>query len=187
MDAKQKKRLSKFLTLILRHKPEKAGITIDKRGFCKIQEILEKANQFLAWKITREDLENLATPSENPMEKVRFEIEGDYIRAGHGHSIVIEGYRETTPEEKLYHASTKDCEKAIRESGLKAMGRQKVHLSYDKDITIEAARRKRSGVILIVIDAKKATERGILFYESADKRIILSDDIPADCIEILDL
>ena len=177
--ADNKKRLSKFMSLVLRHQPEVAGLKLDTRGFCSIDSMLKAAKNHLRQDVTREDLEELSTPSDDPQEKTRFEIEGDYIRAGHGHSIPITGYPSCLPDKPLYHASPRTVYKDIQTSGLKSMSRQKVHLSYDKAITLEAARRRSRDVILIEIKVSEALAAGIGFYTSADPRIILSDEILA--------
>jgi putative RNA 2'-phosphotransferase len=178
----ERKRLSKYMSKVLRHEPEKAGLTLDERGFCPIEDLLRAASQALRREILREDLLELTRPQEDPAQKLRFEAEGDFVRAGHGHSIPVAGYRETAPRGNLFHATTRGALDSIREGGLKAMNRQKVHLAYDRGITLEAARRKNRDVVCIEIDAARARERGVKFYESADPRIVLSDDIPPDCL-----
>ena len=43
------KRLSKFLSLILRHKPETVGISLDEHGWADVDELLDymnKSNKF---------------------------------------------------------------------------------------------------------------------------------------------
>lgn len=182
----KKKRLSKFLSLVLRHKPQKIDLTLDERGFCNIEELLEKVSKALKWEVTKEDLLILTQISDDPKEKVRFQIEGDYIRAGHGHSIKISGYKEIIPKENLYHATNEKAYEIIKDKGLNTMNRQKVHLSYDKDITEEAAKRRSRKLVLLEVDIKKAIENGVKFYESADKRIVLSDNIPAEYLRVKD-
>lgn len=178
------KRLSKFLSLILRHQPEVAKLTLDGRGFCHIDKLIKAASAHLHETVTREDLEELCTPSDNPQEKTRFELEGDYIRAGHGHSIAISGYPECVPTQALFHATPRAAVAAIQKSGLSLMSRQKVHLSYDRAITLEAARRRNRDVVLIEVLWEEAIQAGIKFYSSADSRIILSDDLPTKYLKI---
>ena len=45
--SKQKKsiKLSKFLSLILRHKPETIGLTLDDRGWADVDRLIELAGQ----------------------------------------------------------------------------------------------------------------------------------------------
>ena len=49
-------KLSKFLSLILRHKPETIGITLDKNGWVDINELIEKiklSNRYIDMEIAR--------------------------------------------------------------------------------------------------------------------------------------
>jgi putative RNA 2'-phosphotransferase len=141
-------------------------------------------NAKMEFKVTKDDVEELTKPSDNPDVKTRFELEGEYIRAGHGHSISIEGYEEVLPDKPLFHATPDKAWEPINTSGLRAMNRQKVHLSYNRAITIEAARRRNKNVVLIQVDVTHAIARGVIFYKSADERIILSDNIPPECLKL---
>jgi len=170
------KKLSKYMSLLLRHKPEQGNLILDPRGFVHIDDLLAALNKHPHHPIVRSDLEELTKPSNDPNVKTRFEIEGDYIRAGHGHSVPISGYEEIIPTADLYHATPAENVSIILTTGLKSMNRDKVHLSYDKEITVEAARRRSKSIVLIKIERAA----GIRFYKSADKRIILSDDIPPE-------
>ena len=182
MNYKEKKRLSKFMSLVLRHKPQVGPITLDERGFCSITELTEAATRRLPFSVSAEDVIALTAPPEKPNEKRRFEREGDFIRAGHGHSISIAGYRQCEPKPPLYHATPTHAVESIRARGLKAMNRERVHLSSDKAITVEAARRQSKDVTLVEVMIEAALQAGVSFFESADERIILSTDIPPHCL-----
>jgi len=183
MKSQDKKKLSKYMSLLLRHKP--GDLELDSRGCCKLDDLLKKLNAKMKFSVSKQDVISLTRPSKDPKVKTRFELEGGYIRAGHGHSIEVEGYTEILPDKPIYHATTEEALKDIKKSGLCAMNRQKVHLSYDKDITIEAARRRSRHVVLIEVAISHARYKGVKFYKSADDRIVLSDDIPFECL-ILD-
>jgi putative RNA 2'-phosphotransferase len=75
----------------------------------------------------------------------------------------------------------------ILRDGLCAMNRQKVHLSSDLDITIEAARRRSRDVVVIEIDVTRAQAAGVGSYASADPRIVRCDDVPAACLGVKEL
>ena len=112
------------------------------------------------------------------------EVEGEFMRAGHGHSIPVEGYRPVTPTGPLYHATPRGALAAIQREGLWAMRRQKVHLSSDLAITVEAARRRGRDVAVLEIEVAKAVAAGVGFYASADPRIVLCDDVPPECVRV---
>ena len=187
MNFKEKKSLSKFLSLILRHKPQVGPITLDERGFCPIADLLKAVRGRLSFPVEEEDIIALTAPPEKPTEKRRFEREGDFIRAGHGHSVSIAGYRRCEPKLPLYHATPTRAVEAIKATGLKAMKRERVHLSSDKAITVEAARRQSKQVTLVEVNIKEALACGVAFFESADERIVLSTDIPPHCLTFTEL
>jgi putative RNA 2'-phosphotransferase len=43
MTEQHKKQISKFLSLILRHQPEKIGLELDENGWAFVDDILEKS------------------------------------------------------------------------------------------------------------------------------------------------
>jgi len=178
MDHDSRRRLSKYISLVLRHRPEAAGLILDERGFCGLDTLVRAASRRLDIALTRADIEDLAAPPSSAGAKRRFEIEGDFVRAGHGHSIPIVGYRPVRPAGRLYHATVRPALDLILAEGLRAMARQKVHLSHDRAITLEAARRRSRDTVLIEVDVQAALAAGVGFYDSADPRIVLSDDIP---------
>jgi len=180
MDDKDRKRVSKYISLLLRHKP--GNLRLDSRGCCRLDDLIDVVKARMNFPVTKEDVIQLTLPSDDSTVKTRFEIEGEFIRAGHGHSISIEGYKEVDPTLPLYHATTAKSAGLIKKNGLLAKNRDKVHLACDKAITIEAAKRRSKSVVLIGIDLEAAKKLGVKFYKSADERIILSDDIPPECL-----
>ena len=70
---KQLKSLSKFMSLILRHKPEDFGVVLDPEGWTGIDELLEAMNRERP--VTRAQLEDVVQQVEP--DKQRFSIEGE--------------------------------------------------------------------------------------------------------------
>ncbi len=184
MDAERRRRLSKYLSYILRHTPEDAGLTLDPRGAAPVEAVVQAATAALGFTVTAFDLEELAEPAFGE-QKRRFELEGDYVRAGHGHSIPIAELDPVVPKAPLYHGAPRVAVDAILQDGLQPMSRQKVHLSYDRAITIEAARRKSADVALLEVLVEEARAAGAGFYRSADPRIVLSDPIPPAALRLI--
>ncbi len=182
MARSRRRRLSKYLSLVLRHVPERARLELDPRGFAPIEALVRAADRALPFPVTRADIEALCEAPEHPAQKQRYIREGDFVRAGHGHSVPISGYREVEPKERLFHATPTHSVQAIRSEGLKSMGRDKVHLSTDRPLTLEAARRRGKDITMIEVVVEAAGQAGVRFYESADPRVFLSDDIPPSCL-----
>ncbi|CAM5592520.1 putative RNA 2'-phosphotransferase [Mycolicibacterium aubagnense] len=165
--------ISKFMSLVLRHAPEEAGLTLDANGwtdFDRLCEVLEA--RFHAQK---PDVERIV--AENP--KKRFVLEGNLIRAAQGHSVEIDlGLSPSTPPDTLYHGTKADFMGSISEQGLKSQSRQHVHLSKDiATAKVVAARRKGQDAILAV-DSGTMAKDGILFFLS-ENGVWLTSHVPS--------
>jgi len=86
LNEQQRKSVSKFFSLILRHRPEQIGLTLDKNGWADIDDLLAKANLHnrTGLCITREVLMEVVETN----DKKRFTVseDGNRIRAAQGHS-----------------------------------------------------------------------------------------------------
>ncbi len=85
---------SKFLSKILRHNPESAGITLDKHGWANVKDILHKCS------LKMPELESIVETN----DKKRFEFDQHKmrIRARQGHSIEVDvELKEVIPTEDL--------------------------------------------------------------------------------------
>src|SRR5690348_7073910 len=99
MTADQTRRISKFLSLILRHEPEKVGITLDEAGWVPVDELLDAVNAH-GKRLSLEELQEVVDTN----DKKRFTIQDGYIRANQGHSVPVElQLPEAEPPEFLYH------------------------------------------------------------------------------------
>ena len=100
---KREQRLSRFLSLVLRHKPEEIGLEIDLKGWARVDDLLSSLEQN-GKKLTLEGLKNIV--AENNKKRFAFSDDGRSIRASQGHSIEIN--LELTPQsppEFLYHGT----------------------------------------------------------------------------------
>ena len=171
-------KISKFLSYILRHHPEKVGITLDQEGFTDLDKILEILNQRYInlnfGKITEETIKDIIEQS----DKLRFEISGGKIRAFYGHSIDVKIIMKEPEElpQKLYHGTNSRAWMFIKEEGLKKKGRQYVHLSDSIHTAKIVARRRTSEPIILEVDTTVAKKEGIKFYKSGD--MYLAEWIP---------
>jgi putative RNA 2'-phosphotransferase len=172
-------KISKFLSYILRHHPEKFGIVLDAEGFADLHTILTVINErYQDDEIKQQTIEDLITQS----DKRRFEIDKDKIRAFYGHSIDDKiNMKEADPlPQKLYHGTNKNAYEIIKKEGLKRKGRQYVHLSDTIKTAYIVGKRRTKEPIILEIDTFLAKKAGIIFYHSGD--MYLADFIPSDCI-----
>lgn len=178
MTPKDQTRLSKFLSLILRHEPEKVGLTLDEAGWVAVTALLT-ALAHHGQLITRQTLEHIVATS----EKKRFALSDDglRIRASQGHSVEVElGYAPATPPPLLYHGTVDRFLDSIRKTGLIKGDRHHVHLSPDT-ATATTVGARRGKPVLLTIDAAAMTRQGLLFYRSANG-VWLTDHVPAKFI-----
>ncbi|MEQ8675815.1 MAG: RNA 2'-phosphotransferase [Aggregatilineales bacterium] len=155
-------RLSKFMSLMLRHKAADFGLSLDENGFTDIDTVWEQITLKYGTQYTRADLDALLSQTE--AGKQRYERVGTRIRALYGHSGVREiKYEAVQPPEILYHGTTPEALKSIREEGLTAQQRQYVHLSTHTERAVNVAGRHGKAIILNV-RAKDAHDAGLEFY-----------------------
>ncbi|MBS9775622.1 MAG: RNA 2'-phosphotransferase [Fusobacterium sp.] len=176
-------KLSKFISLVLRHKPEQIGISLDKNGWANTNELIEKIKQTKR-EIDLEILEEIVKKD----NKTRFVFNEDKskIRANQGHTVKIDlGYEVKEPPEFLYHGTATKFIESIKEVGIQKKNRHHVHLS--KDIETATMVGKRHGeVVILKIFAKEMNKAGNLFYES-DNGVWLVDEVPTKFFEIIDM
>ncbi len=168
-------RISKFLSGLLRHYPERFGIKLDRYGFADISEILQIIN------IDRLTLEAIVALD----KKNRFEIVGNKIRARYGHSIDID-YRWSESENVpaiLYHGTSPKNVESILRIGLLPMRRREVHLSESIADAIEVGKRHSKNPAILIINAEKMIRDG---YEIRKKgKVYTTDFVPRDYLKVI--
>lgn len=180
MNEKQLKHISKFLSLVLRHKPEIIGIELDNEGWTDTAILLEKMNQHG----TVLDLETLCIVVEtNNKKRFAFNDTMNKIRANQGHSVTIElGYANQKPPEILYHGTAQNYVVSILESGLEKKNRHHVHLSTDLETALKVGQRHGKPVIF-EIQAEQMYNSGFEFFLS-DNGVWLTDHVPVRYLKI---
>lgn len=169
-------RLSKTIAKALRHSPWLFELEVDEEGWTPVEDLLAAlARERKEWRdLTGADLAELIAQS----EKKRYEIRDGKIRAYYGHSLPGKlAKTPAKPPDILYHGTTAEALDAIRQSGLKPMRRQYVHLSMDEKTANLVARRKRGQMVILEIRAGEAHREGVKFYLGNDM-VWLADAIP---------
>ncbi len=167
--------LSRFLSLVLRHRPDTIGLSLGTEGWVRIDELIEKSKGTRDF--TREDLMHVVETS----DKKRFSISADglHIRAAQGHSIRVDlGLSPQEPPAVLYHGTATRYLNSIRREGLKSGRREHVHLSTARPAALRIGERHGSPVILTV-DAHRMYGNGFKFYQ-ADNGVWLTDRVPPE-------
>ena len=177
---KNDRKASKFLSLLLRHKPEKLNLTLDKEGYIEVR-ILLKALRNNGWdNFTKEDLDRIVET--NNKKRFAYSKNGLRIRASQGHSIKVDlGLEATQPPKLLYHGTVNKFLDPIKQEGLKKGSRQHVHLSLDEATATNVGARRGKPVIL-TINAEKMYQDGLKIFLSANG-VWLTDFVPTEYIQ----
>lgn len=168
-------RTSRYISLILRHKPETIGITLDEHGWADVDELIAGVSR--THPLTMELLEEIVRTD----EKQRYSFNGDktLIRANQGHSIPVDvELPRLEPPAVLYHGTGQKYVPSIDRQGLLPKSRLYVHLSADEDTAAKVGRRHGLPVVYTV-QAGKMSEDGYLFYRSVNG-VWLTKEVPIE-------
>jgi putative RNA 2'-phosphotransferase len=168
-------RVSKFLSLVLRHQPARIGIELDDAGWVAVADLLAacRAHDF---PITLEELS--AVVRENDKQRFAFSEDGTRIRASQGHSVRVElGYEPLAPPPLLYHGTASRLLASIRERGLLKGERHHVHLSADAATAAKVGARHGAPHV-IGVESGRMHADGYEFYRSANG-VWLTEHVPA--------
>lgn len=166
---------SRFISLILRHKPEVIGITLDEHGWADVDDMIAGINQSGKYKIDRDMLDEIVRTD----EKQRYSYNEDHtlIRANQGHSIPVDVELEKVePPEFLYHGTGEKFTASIDKQGLIPKSRLYVHLSPDEETAVKVGRRHGKPVIYLV-RAGNMKRDGYAFYRSVNG-VWLTKEVP---------
>jgi putative RNA 2'-phosphotransferase len=178
---------SKFLSYVLRHKPEAAKLTLDKEGWCNIEQLIKNTN------LTLEEIEQIVAEDSKGRYTIKYwEMGGGglpetkepfKIRANQGHSTsdVRLTFNKAVPPVELYHGTNDKIIGAIMKEGLLPMNRHHVHLSKDRQVAETVGGRRKGGLVILKIDCKAMLADGHAFFLS-ENGIWLVDAVPAKYI-----
>lgn len=173
---------SKFLSLVLRHKPEEIGLVLDQNGWASVDELISLANA-RGTNLSHEQIQSIVENSDK--KRFALSVDGTKIRANQGHSVAIElGLNPQAPPERLYHGTAMRFLESIRASGLHPASRQHVHLSTDL-ATAEKVGSRHGKPVILMVDAGQMTRGGHLFYLS-ENGVWLTDSVPVNYITFPD-
>lgn len=166
--------LGRFISLVLRHEPSAAGITLDDEGWADTDALIRGVCS-TGRKLDRETLDRIVR--ENNKQRYSYNADKTKIRANQGHSIDVRIDMKTEiPPAVLYHGTSVDSVESIKKSGILKMSRQYVHLSKDTDTAVKVGSRHGKPAVL-VIDTAKMSADGYVFRIS-DNGVWQSEDIP---------
>ncbi len=153
------KETSKFISLILHHKPEEIGITLDEHGWANVDELIAGIAKTQPFDMSM--LEEIVSTDEK--QRYSFNEDKTLIRANQGHSIPVDvELEQKTPPELLYHGTGEKYTVSIDMQGLIPKSRLYVHLSSDYDIAVKVGSRHGKPVVFTVA-AGEMQKNGYVF------------------------
>lgn len=171
-------RISKYISLILRHKPEAIGISLDEHGWANVVELIAGVNQ--THPLTIEVLERIVRTDKK--QRYSFNEDKTLIRANQGHSVPVDVELEKlSPPKVLFHGTGEKYISSIKAQGLIARSRLYVHLSADYETAIQVGKRHGKPVV-ILIRAEQMAEDGFDFYRSING-VWLTKNVPTAYLE----
>ena len=179
MTDKEAIRTSKFLSLVLRHEPERVGLKLGEAGWVGVDELLKAVNSH-GVSLSLDQLKHIVATSDK--KRFAFSEDGQCIRASQGHSVEVDlQYLPQTPPETLYHGTAVRFLDSIRQQGLQKMERHDVHLSAETKLTLQVGGR-HGRPVLLTIRAGDMHRAGFVFRCSANG-VWLVDHVPPQFIE----
>ena len=175
-------KISKFLSLTLRHRPQTIGLTLDENGWADVEELIDKARAH-GRTISLDLLSEVV--AKNDKKRFVFSEDGTRIRANQGHSIEIDlDLEPLAPQDILYHGTARKYLNSIKQHGLMKRRRHHVHLSSDIQTALKVGARHGEPVIFKV-HAGRMYRDGYVFYKSAND-VWLTDQVPYKYLESTD-
>jgi putative RNA 2'-phosphotransferase len=167
-------RLSKRMSLALRHTPDRFDLLLETGGWVAVDDFLA------ALGISRAELDAVVAGNDKQRFTVQRSTDGiERIRANQGHSVPIDlGLVAQPPPRWLYHGTTAAALDSIRATGLHRARRHHVHLSADTNTARRVGSRRAGPSVVLTVDAKAMAGDGYLFYRSANG-VWLTDAVPA--------
>lgn len=155
--------ISKYMSLILRHKPEVIGICIDEHGWANVEKLIQgiaKNNPGF----NMEALEEIIKTDNK--QRYSFNDDKTLIRANQGHSIQVDvELEEKEPPNVLYHGTGEKYVTSIDKNGLIPKSRLYVHLSRDIE-TARAVGKRHGKEIIYSVNSAQMHKDGYKFYLS---------------------
>lgn len=176
--ANKNDKLSVFISLILRHKPETIGISLDGTGYAKVDELIEGVNQ-TGRNLDFDTLQSIV--DEDKKNRYSFNPDKTLIRANQGHSVPVNvPLTELEPPEFLYHGTAKSSVESILRDGIQKMNRMYVHLSDNHETAVQVGKRHGEPVVLTVKSGKMKAD-GYRFFLSANN-VWQVDFVPSEYV-----
>ncbi len=172
-------RISRLLSLVLRHEPHSIGMQLDPNGWVECSTLIKAAADH---GMVFDQATLMEVVRTNDKQRFALSEDGTRIRANQGHSVKVDLELKTeTPPPRLYHGTVGRFIDSIRTHGLLKGERQHVHLSRDPETASKVGGRRGTPVILS-IRSQAMHEAGHGFFLSKNG-VWLTHHVPSEFIE----
>jgi len=171
--------LSKYLSFVLRHRPDDIELHLTPDGWANVDELMNKMN-LRGKNISIEDLRHIVSQDEK--QRYSFSHDESRIRANQGHSIDIDlKLKPLEPPQYLFHGTAEKNIASIRQQGLQKRQRHHVHLS-ELELTAKQVGARYGKPVVLIISAQVMHQAGHQFYRS-ENNVWLTEQVPAQFIQ----
>ena len=175
-------RLGRIMAGILRHFPDRFGLTMDSYGWVDIRDMtgaIREQKQKMHW-LRPHHVQAIVDTD----EKGRYQIDGGMVRATYAHSIdVVLDDLPLCDTESLFYPVAEEELDIVLEAGLHPSDRKKLHLSGSYDQAYSAGRVKIETPIVLKIDAAAAGSNGVEIRR-AGKSVYVAEDIGPEYLSV---
>lgn len=172
---------SRRISMVLRHRPESAGLTLDPHGWVPVAELLA------ALRISRAELDVIVTENDKQRFAISTGADGvELIRASQGHSRRVAIDLDLPPADPpaiLFHGTPAANRPSILKSGLRSQTRHHVHLSLDVPTALRVGHRRSADVVIFSVAAGEMAAEGHVFHRS-DNGVWLTATVPAGFLTV---
>lgn len=174
--------ISRYIALLLRHHPEKAGLCLDEHGWVEIEALIQGVRRRYP-EFNRAVLDEIV--ARDSKQRYAYNQDKTCIRANQGHSIPVDvELKQALPPTILYHGTGEKYVESIQKVGLIPKSRLYVHLSTDIQTAIQVGKRHGQPVVY-QIDTQQMIHDGFIFYISAN-HIWLTKAVPVQYLKIIE-
>lgn len=174
--------LSKYLSYLLRHNPEKLSLDMDIHGYVSVDQLINNINEEKNYTINKQILDDIVVSDDK--KRYKYSQDGLYIKACQGHSLewVIPELTYKKPPDILYHGTTENAYQKILKSGcISKMKRHAVHTQEEIEKAWKSARRWHLIPVVLQINAKAMYNDGYEFGVS-DNDVWCIESVPVKYI-----
>lgn len=176
-------KISKFLSYVLRHKPEKIDLKLDKNGWAMVSELIGKA-KIKGTILDKATLDQVV--EQDGKGRYSYSPDGLKIRANQGHSVAVDlKLQAIRPPAILYHGTSTKALDSILASGLNKGRRHHVHLTENKLMACAVGSRYGEPV-LVEINSHAMNADGFKFFRS-ENDVWLTDFVPAKYLRVIEV